>query len=380
MIIKLRLNEKHLFWVVVVAKWLIYAGAFHFSRGIVPGDFRSLPARWPPSAEAPNFWSRLAAWDGAYYLRLADQWYYPNDPACAFFPAWPALLKITKLFNQLYAPMVAALVAIVLWAIAVRLLWLTYFRLHGEKHAWGVVTWLTVLPSSVYFWLPYTESLFLFLAVIVHWSLLAPPKDRKSFCGVIAMFLLPLCRPVGAFCVVFPLFGMLIDRGAFRKYLLYALFGFAGIGFYYALFWSMTGDPFHGYKAQQHFGNHPSLGHMLTPWNLVVKLFDCDQWIDPYRSLLDRIAFIFSICVIPWMRNGPYGQRTWCLLLLIVPAFTNWFLSMNRFTSVAFPIASGFSHLSSRWAIKPIVMGLWSGCLFVQWQLLSRHFSFLWAN
>jgi hypothetical protein len=67
------------------------------------------------------------------------------------------------------------------------------------------------------------------------------------------------------------------------------------------------------------------------------------------------------------------------MLMLLVPAMTNQFLSFSRFTIVVVPLLIPMSEilLQLRW---PALSTLVVGSLATQYYLISRFFSFEWAT
>src|SRR5688572_22283219 len=56
------------------------------------GDFAKV-RHWPFEGKS-TLASRFATWDAAHYLYLAENGYRVGDLSCAFYPLWPALIKL----------------------------------------------------------------------------------------------------------------------------------------------------------------------------------------------------------------------------------------------------------------------------------------------
>ena len=125
----------------------------------------------------------LARWDSVWYLRIADSGYggnaslrsahgpllaHDSAPRAAFFPLYPLLVRGvgTAVGGSHAALLVAAyLVSLAAFIAALVLLHrLTELEL-GRRLARPVLLLLAVFPAAVYFGAPYSESLFLLLAV-----------------------------------------------------------------------------------------------------------------------------------------------------------------------------------------------------------------------
>jgi hypothetical protein len=103
--------------------------------------------------------------DVGHYLWIAQHGYNPDNPSNAFYPLWPAILKISGISASPNAPAFAALTAFALWAWSMRRLYLWIQKRFGEPVAWSTLLVFLLLPSSIFFWVGFTESLFLALFV-----------------------------------------------------------------------------------------------------------------------------------------------------------------------------------------------------------------------
>jgi hypothetical protein len=110
----------------------------------------------------------LARWDSVWYLRIADSGYGDAAPRAAFFPLYPLLVRgVGTAFGGSHGALLVAayLVSLAAFVAALVLLHrLTELEL-GRRLARPVLLLLAVFPAAVYFGAPYSESLFLLLAV-----------------------------------------------------------------------------------------------------------------------------------------------------------------------------------------------------------------------
>ena len=155
------------------------------------------------TADGSGIAQRLSSWDGAFYLDIARHGYphgfspagQPTGNALAFFPAYPALIRVVHTVTPLgygdsglAAAQLAAIVA--LFAVH-RLITALY------DHRTATVTTVLVAcvqPMSLVFFMTYGESLFLALAAT---SLLAAYRRSWLTAGVLAL-LAGLTRPAAA--------------------------------------------------------------------------------------------------------------------------------------------------------------------------------------
>jgi mannosyltransferase PIG-V len=114
----------------------------------------------------------LARWDSVWYLRIADYGYgekaRDSAPRTAFFPLYPLLVRgVGTLFGGSPGALLVAayLVSLAAFLAALVLLHrLTELEL-GRPLARSALLLLALFPAAVYFGVPYSESVFLLLAV-----------------------------------------------------------------------------------------------------------------------------------------------------------------------------------------------------------------------
>ena len=124
------------------------------------------PALTGPLAEP--LLAPLARWDSVWYLRIADSGYGESAPRAAFFPLYPLLIRSlgTLLGGSEAALLVVAyLVSLIAFVAALALLYKLVVLERGRQVAPATLLLLAVFPAAVFFGAPYSESLFLLLAV-----------------------------------------------------------------------------------------------------------------------------------------------------------------------------------------------------------------------
>lgn len=110
----------------------------------------------------------LARWDSVWYLRVADSGYGDTPARAAFFPLYPLLVRAlaTPLGGSNAALLMAAfLVSLAAFVGALVLLHRLAELELGRRLARPTLLLLAVFPAALYFGAPYSESLFLLLAV-----------------------------------------------------------------------------------------------------------------------------------------------------------------------------------------------------------------------
>lgn len=107
-------------------------------------------------------WER---WDALWFLRIAEDGYYVDDVSAAFFPLYP---MVTRTVGQLLGDrwlLAGTLVSNVALVVALVLLHRLTELEFDRRTARRTVLYLCVFPTAFFLIAPYTESLFLALAV-----------------------------------------------------------------------------------------------------------------------------------------------------------------------------------------------------------------------
>jgi hypothetical protein len=110
----------------------------------------------------------LARWDAVWYLRIAESGYAEGEGRAAFFPLYPLLVRVvaTPLGGSPAALLVGAYaLALAAFLGALTLLHRLVALELGAPLARPALLLLAVFPGALYFGAPYSESLFLLLAV-----------------------------------------------------------------------------------------------------------------------------------------------------------------------------------------------------------------------
>src|SRR5688500_17283128 len=175
--------------------------------GLLPhGDRVGVPG-WP--APAGGGWSSaVTSWetgDALWYLRIASGGYATDDGSGAFFPLYPMLVRVVGeltggrwLLAAFVVSNVALVAALVLLHRLTALEW-------SEEVARRAVVLLCVFPTGFFLLAPYTESLFLALAL----GCLYAARTRRWALAALLGFLAALTRSPG-FLLALPL---LVEAG-----------------------------------------------------------------------------------------------------------------------------------------------------------------------
>lgn len=352
---------------------------------IIPGKYDSenhngsrarYGLEWPRGPEYAMA-SRFATWDGGLYLHIARHGYASGSPLCAFYPLLPAAFSpvIQTGDGPLSFWLCLLLVnGLSLWAIIEVNKWGS--EMFGEQASFRAVCLFLALPGALFLSFPYTEAVFVLLSAV----LLRGLRNKASLAVIVAALFLPLSRPVGVFACAPLVVTAFQGDDTTRRVALRGLGALAmGFGIYLVIMLAFTADPLEGFKAQRHFLNSPSITRLLSPLSVFSAFSDVRGICDPQGGLLDRLMFVIFIFLIVPLLRADLVAGSLVLLLGLVPAMTNLFLSYTRFFLCAYPLLWAFTASSPRlgrgtFACIVAVSGIVQGyCIF-------RHTSFLWVG
>jgi Mannosyltransferase (PIG-V) len=302
----------------------------------------------------------LARWDSVWYLTIADSGYAGSSARAAFFPLYPLLVRgVGTVFGGSHAALLVAafLVSLAAFLAALVLLHRLAELELGRPLARPVVLLLAVFPAAVYFGAPYSESVFLVLAVGAFYAARTGSWAWAGACAGLAS----ATRSAGLLLVI-PLamiwWSSRPRRTADAAWLLLAPLGIAAYAAWLGL---AEGDALRFLDVQEAWSRHlavPLAGAwdgLLAGWDGVRQLasgsrtpvyFDKAAG-DPFRiaainvMLFATLVFAVVACVGVF-RRLPRWYGVWVaaslLLPLTFPVTPQPLMSLPRFVSVLFPI------------------------------------------
>jgi len=363
-------------------------------------DFRRYMRRWPESAQEPVLESYFATWDGAHYLHLAKQGYWPDDPSCAFYPLFRGTAPVLG-GNLVVTGMI--------WANVASLAgWLLFYAVVGRRWGRKVALWalalLVTFPGSLFYQFPYSEGFFFLLLMMLWWAV----EQRRWIMAYGAGVLLPMTRGIGAFAVL-PLGWQAIRQGVperirqivqrkrwlrwigaepvppHQRMRLWVVAVAPVIGWllYLACMGVWTGNVWEGFVAQKHWHTH-SVWHLIdVPGFLKAFFWDVQTWHAYRGSMLDRLVFLMALWTTPLLWKMDRNLLIWWYWLAVLPAMSGHCTSYTRFVSVAFPVFAALGWLFGqgkyRWTrwFRWIVLGIF---LVGYGWLVWRFVRFQWAG
>lgn len=206
--------------------------------------------------------SSLSFWDAHHYLYLAKNWYSAvGDEAnyIVFQPLYPILIKFFSIFvgNHILSAVLISNIAFVFASLVFyKLLRMDFDKKTSEK----IIILVCLFPTSYFFSIVYTESLFLLLSIS---SLYFIRKSRWVLAGF-ASGLAILTKHQGVILIlVFLIEFINLKKRSYKNLAFYSIFPAIAVGFYLLLNYQLFGDPFafslilknHWYKHFSFFWN-----------------------------------------------------------------------------------------------------------------------------
>ena len=311
-------------------------------------------------AVAEPLLSPLARWDAAWYLRIADSGYAGSDVRAAFFPLYPLLVRAVA------APFGASPTALLIAAYAVALAAFlgALVLLHrlvslelGRPVAGPALLLLAVFPAAVFFGAPYSESLFLLLAVGAFY---AARTDRWAWAGA-AVAGAAATRSAGVLLLV-PL-AMLwwTSRPRRPRNAAWLLLGPLGLAAYAAFLGLAEGAAWRFLDVQDAWSRELTIP-LAGAWDGFTAAVDGARQLlsgqrdvvyfekaagDPYRiaainlMLFGSLLFAVVAC-LGCLRRLPKAYGVWVAVSLVLPLTfpvkPQPLMSLPRFLAVLFPI------------------------------------------
>jgi hypothetical protein len=316
----------------------------------------------------------LARWDAAWYLRIADSGYAGSDARAAFFPLYPLLVRaLATPFSASPAALLVASYAVALAAFlgALVLLYRLVSLELGRPLARPTLLLLSVFPAALFFGAPYSESLFLLLAVGAFY---AARTGRWAWAGMAAagaaatrsagiLLLLPLAMLwwTSQNSIAAPRAEPAAWRTAGARDAAWLLLAPLGLAAYAAFLGLAEGEAWRFLDVQDAWSRELAIP-LAGAWDGFTAALDGARQLasgqtevvyfeqaagDPYRiaainlMLFGALAFAVVACVGAF-RRLPKAYGTWVAASLVLPLSfpvgPQPLMSLPRFLAVLFPI------------------------------------------
>ncbi len=152
------------------------------------------PAHPLPDPGWHNVFTAWERFDGLWFLRIAAHGYRAADGSAAFFPLFPLSIRIVSVAIGGHPFAASLLVSNAAFAGALCVLYALTASERSEETARRAVLFMATFPTAFFFFAPYSESLFLLLAVTTFWG----ARSRRWGVAAAGGALAALTRNVGA--------------------------------------------------------------------------------------------------------------------------------------------------------------------------------------
>ncbi len=320
-------------------------------------------------------------WDGDRYRVISEQGYplplpvdglgAPTQSEWAFYPAYPAVVRLVRELTGLGFETVASGLSLVLGAVAAVVVHQLFRTRASRTDALVGVAVVGVFPSAAVLQYAYSEALCL-LALAVGLLLVT---RRRYLAAMAPVVVLGLARPAGVPFVLVVLVHLALrwrDRGVDRfdlgeRLRLMGLLAVTGVS---ALAWpaatAFAGGRVDAYTAVQVAWRVSDRMEYFTPWVWISRyLFDGRGPV----LLLALVVGVVALLVAPVTRSLGPEMWTWCAgYVLYLAAVLDPFTSVFRFLLLLFPLA-----LVVVWALRAVwARSAWiAASLVAQWWWIS---------
>jgi hypothetical protein len=302
----------------------------------------------------------LARWDSVWYLRIADSGYGDSTARAAFFPLYPLLVRAvsTPLGGSNAALLVAAfLVSLAAFVGALILLHRLVELELGRRLARGTLLLLALFPAAVYFGAPYSESLFLLLAVGVFYAARTGHWAWAGACAGLAS----ATRSAGLLLLIPLALIWWSSRPRRRRDAAWLVLAPLGIAAYAAWLGLVEGDALRFLDVQEAWSRELAVP-LAGAWDGLVAAVDGVRQLasgsrtpvyfeqaagDPFRIAAINVMLFATLVFAVWacigvLRRLPRAYGAWVgaslVLPLTFPVTPQPLMSLPRFVSVLFPV------------------------------------------
>jgi hypothetical protein len=314
------------------------------------------------TGKIPGFWDSWKQWDFWHFDRIATFGYFApgwSTPIEAFFPGFPMVLRLGALVG---IPTVVGglLVSFVAGGVAAVALARLADREWGPGAGrYAAAMWM-LAPPAIFLAAPYTEALFLALAIPAWLS------ARRGTWWLAAVLAAGACtvRVSGIFLVVALAVEFLTSgrRRSWLEGLWLALPAIPVLG-YMAYLKANTGDWLRWYHAQSqewYRGFTPPWDAFFNTWNAANF-----EWMFRAELVAMLLGLVVTVVLLTLRR---WGEATWVGVQAAAFATSYWFFSVPRATLLWFPLWIGLGALAVRrpWVWRAYVIlavplfGIWA--------------------
>lgn len=303
------------------------------------------------------------SWDAQHYTYLADDWYSSAHPSNAFYPLYPALIKILNVFLPWGSLVNALLVSNIFSVGVIILLYKFVSQIKNSNTAVMTCILFMAFPTAFYLHLAYSESLFIFLTLFSFYLLYT---KRSLVALFFSTLLLPLTRPQGILTIV-PFIHKSVfskkdnEKNVIRKVMIMVSAFSIGSLSYFMIIKLSTGFYDAGFSAQRYFESTYSLNYLWHPLAWFRNNFIETTWVlhAINESIINRV-FLIGFVLSLWFIYK-YTDRTlftYALVIGGISALSGDLVSFPRYMLLIFPLFIALASILKRRFIIYSVVGI----------------------
>jgi len=296
-----------------------------------------------------TFLTVYKTWDAQHYLYVSENGYSPGNLSNAFPPLFPFLIHIVTFLTK--SSFISGIVLANIFSIVgIYLFYRIVARMKNKTVAYRSTIALLIFPTSFFFSLIYTASLF-FLLIMFIFSLI---QSRRFILACLISFFLPLTRLIGVAFIIPLFFSYILEYKGhslfdqiekIRKSIItweaiFVLIPIIGLVFSMVIMLFTTKNPFTQFIVQQSYVSHYSFFAIFNPTIFVQTFFTLPLVVHGYtNSFLDRLFLVGFICFLPLiLKRVSFPFFIYALVFGILPVLGGSFMSYMRYLLVVFPI------------------------------------------
>lgn len=296
--------------------------------------------------------------DSGWYMSIASDGYpkigiknarFVQTPY-PFFPLYPLLARLVggvvggNVWGGLFISNLSLLLSGIMLYLLVKIR-------HGGDIAFAAVKYLFIFPTSFIFSAILTESLFLFMLLLVFFFL---EKKQFLYAGV-AGFLLALTKYVG-FLVFIPIayYGFKFlwngDWRSILKPILFSALPILGLLIFMHYLNRLSGEPLAIFTAQNAWGKSLDFGHNIVSFLGSIKYFWKYHFSSPLFLINIWLSFVLIVCALIGELKINFGYVfitiSFCFAYLFTSGNLAHIVSFPRYFSILFPAYICLAKLS----------------------------------
>lgn len=295
-------------------------------------------------------------WDAPHYIGIAENGYVNEGDArlhIVFYPLFPFLIRLINALtgDSLVSAGIIANVCLIAGGV---FLYLVCDETYGGKEARNAVLLFMFSMGSVFYSVPYTESLFFLLTIAcVYFA-----RKRRFWLSLILGSLCSLTRLPGAITAVCVFFEYIRSRLGFirrigedgsrlkRAFLVSGsafarcLFILTGFLIYLIINKAVTGDPFRFLEYQKnHWGQEAGNIYQTAEYSIRYLFYPFEKWYQLGVHLPQCAAILMSVLILFFVKKNAHpSDLAYSVVYFFVTLSPTMVISGPRYLSAMYPL------------------------------------------